>query len=292
MTAIVITAYNRKDFIEKAVLSLLNQKGVDIEDFELIFSVNFDINYLIEKHKLNEKFTKVNIAQASTKIGETLANGIQKAKSKDFFFLEDDDMFTEDHMEKILEFRKQIEKDSYAIHNLQYFIDGKNNPIKLPINYDAMKWHNVSSFYIHFVSSEEKEEFIDILKNVELAPDLAIYIYFLNKNAYFEIPERLTYFRVHSANTSLQQNHAKLLHIQKDDLYLYRFVKNKQVKKLLKNSMFHNAIILNTIYNENFPVSIKYMDLRVNSIVKYILYRINRNLLKNILLNRYEFTDL
>lgn len=299
MHAIVITAYNRKEFIEDAILSLLNQKDVNLKEFELIFSVNFDIKDILEKYDLNDElnllkkeFKEIKISEASLKIGETYANALKQTNALSFFILDDDDLFTENHIKRVLDYASGIKLKSFCIHNKQYFINEKNEFIKPIRNYTQIKWHNASSFYIHFADEKEKNEFIEFIKNIDIASDLAIYTYFLDKNTYFEIPDKLTYYRIHNNNVSIQINKIRLERYQRDHEYLSKYAQSKQTEKILRKIIYHNAILLNTMYNENLPVSIRDIDFRFNSFVKYILYKLNRKLLKKILLKRYHFEDI
>ncbi len=87
--SVVITAYDRKEFIQEAVQSIIDQK-LEREKFEIIVVKNFIDDRIDE---FLSRSSVVNVYSDEKPLGAKLAYGIEKAKGEVISFLEDDDLF-------------------------------------------------------------------------------------------------------------------------------------------------------------------------------------------------------
>ena len=93
--SVIITVYNRLQYINDAVTSVINQKGVSREDIEIIIVTNTEFSsstYPVDKVIYIE----------DRGIGQKLLEGIKSAQSDVIFFLEDDDIFLENKLASVL----------------------------------------------------------------------------------------------------------------------------------------------------------------------------------------------
>lgn len=90
---VLITAYNRKEYLIKAVNSVLNQT-LDKSYYEIIVIKNFKDNY-IDDYLTNNNIK--NIIMDGTE-GDYILKGMEESRGKIISFLDDDDIF---HNEKL-----------------------------------------------------------------------------------------------------------------------------------------------------------------------------------------------
>lgn len=108
LISVVVTTYNRSTYLEEAIVSIANQSYKNIEI--LIIDDGSDVNYAEEITKKFENclyFYKTNGGLSSAR-----NYGIKKAKGEFIAFLDDDDLWRKDKLEKqikILEEHKNID---------------------------------------------------------------------------------------------------------------------------------------------------------------------------------------
>ncbi|AAT42890.1 glycosyltransferase [Picrophilus oshimae] len=101
--SVIITAYNRKEFLLDAVKSALNQT-LSKEKYEIIVIKNYNDDNIDEF--LNKNNIK-NIIMDGT-IGEYLYKGINESKGDIISFLDDDDLFFNNKLEYVYNLFKKI----------------------------------------------------------------------------------------------------------------------------------------------------------------------------------------
>lgn len=124
--SVIITAHNRKEFIEEAIYSVLNQT-VNRALYEIIVVKNFEdqgIDNLLVKYNIINLRVKVH-----SSIGEDLSMAVEKAQGEVLTFLDDDDLFMPNKLEIVCRAFKEFKDLSY-LHNNEYFIDDKGNQAK------------------------------------------------------------------------------------------------------------------------------------------------------------------
>ena len=101
LVSVVITTYGRADKIEEAIKSVVNQTYANIE----IIVIDDNANKLEEREKTRkvvEKYKNVKYIQNQKNLGGALSRnvGIDNAKGKFIAFLDDDDKYTSEKIEK------------------------------------------------------------------------------------------------------------------------------------------------------------------------------------------------
>ena len=88
--SVIITAYNRQNFIKQALASCLDQT-LSPEMYEIIVLKNFDYTPIAENtRKVNIRY----IRYTDEKVGEMVMKGIEAATYDIISFLDDDDLFS------------------------------------------------------------------------------------------------------------------------------------------------------------------------------------------------------
>ena len=222
--SVIITAYNRKEYILEAFKSAINQT-LDRDKYEIIVSKNFkdtDLDNYIRKNNGKLIYFK------DRYIGEQLVDAIQHAQGEVICFLDDDDLFSKDKLKFVYSTFNKNKNISY-LHNYEYFINNKGkilnikfnkykinksfllnrwnievlNLIKLEQNYDSI--FNISSI------SLKKDNLIDYLiqlKRLNANTDGFMYFVSLNSktNLYF-CNQKLTYYRIHKSTSLNMTNY-------------------------------------------------------------------------------------
>lgn len=120
LISVVITAYNRKEFLPFAIQSVLEQDAPH-DLFELILVTNMKEKFIPSGTTVKSR----EIFDDSINMGGMLKKGIIESAGEYVVFLDDDDVFTKDKISKILEVLKTSKFDYY--HNGTDFIDVSGN---------------------------------------------------------------------------------------------------------------------------------------------------------------------
>ena len=204
--SIVIANYNNSNFIEECINSLKSQTYKDIE---IIF---FDDNSKDNSINVIEKFSNIKILQnkTQTKYGSlnqinAFKKSIEISTGDIIFFLDSDDYFKKDKIEKIINFflknnEKKIVFDFPIIlkQNKKINIKKKN------------KFFNSYWGYIHPTSciSIRKEFITELFDNIinekftDIWLDLRVLLFSKYINKYNVIEENLTFYRQYEGNVS------------------------------------------------------------------------------------------
>lgn len=151
LVSVVITAYNRSEFIEDAIRSVLDS-SFDHDKFEIIAVTNFSLP------KFN--FQSVNFKHFIMEgtVGKFLKKGILEASGEVISFLDDDDMFSPDKIKVIYD---EFEKNNSLIyfHNSQKYCDDFKNPI------ENFKLHSELTSTFEFMNMEFRGALANILRS-------------------------------------------------------------------------------------------------------------------------------
>ncbi|MEM0135703.1 MAG: glycosyltransferase family 2 protein [Thermoplasmatales archaeon] len=188
--SVIITAYNRKEFLLDAIRSVINQT-LNRELYEIIVVKNFhdeDIDNYITENKVRE------INMEGT-VGEFLHAAVLESHGNILSFLDDDDLFTKDKLEFVFNafHRKKI---TYLHNNCNYIID--NDISQKPRRRYSPIDFNLSSISI-------KRDIIDLnyMNTMITGPDALMYLFASEYSGrLIDTGKRLTYYRIHNNNTS------------------------------------------------------------------------------------------
>ena len=213
--SIITASYNYADYIEETLKSVLKQT---YQDWELIIvddgstdnSVEIIKQYL-QKDKRIKLFVHENNANKGLK--ETLLLGLAKAQGNWIAFLESDDIWREDYLEKKTEIIQKFPSVGLVFNDVELFGDEKKVYIHTPIFRDNHKFlmkktypcnmfrdFNLSNKILTFSTLMVKK---DILQNtnfntpVDKLLDWWLYIHIAHDNNFYYIPEKLTLWRMH-----------------------------------------------------------------------------------------------
>jgi glycosyltransferase involved in cell wall biosynthesis len=224
--SVIITAYNRKEYLLDAFKSAVNQT-LPRDKYEIIVTKNFKdkkIDKYIKKHGGKLIFFE------KGSYGEQLADALKYARGEVICFLEDDDLSEKERLERIYYTFKKNNKLVY-IHNADTYIDEFGNPLKKGVNkFEKIKkdiyigasdkniinllriqqyanpCFNASSIAIRrSVLNKFKKE----LKSVKFAPDFFFYLISLVSGDLLLLKDKLTKYRVHASTSLSIENYEK-----------------------------------------------------------------------------------
>ncbi len=232
MISVILTAYNRQEFLSDALNSLNNQT---MKDFEVILITNFDYDY--SKYKM-----KIKHIISSGNIGEFLYEGINNSSGDIIVFMDDDDLFFNNKLEYV--------DDIFKNNKIAYF---HNQPIFINGNKKYKKKFKPPDFNMSCISIRRNivDNYMEDLKELNTAPDTFFYsaslcsgLNVINKRVF------LTLYRIHKENSSDISNNEKWLI---DDLkmacYMINIFKCKKSYNYLKKIKFANKLKLYLFYN-------------------------------------------
>ncbi|MDK2876585.1 MAG: hypothetical protein PWQ22_995 [Archaeoglobaceae archaeon] len=232
------------------------------------------------------------------KLGPKILEGVKASSGELIALLDDDDLF---HAKKIEKVKKLFEnKEIVAVHNYQEFIDLKggvveeNNPIvryhkknqpRFQVLLDkknAFKFwkkypgihHNNSSL---MVRKEIFEEYEEVLKKIDLAPDYAIFVLSLLDGKLLHTPEKLTYYRIGTGISQYERGDLQKAkghfctwnRYMEGHYLLYKFVDDPEIKKIAFNS-FVNLILKCYIFEPYTDCNVKF-QISYRDLGKYII---------------------
>ena len=96
--SVIVTAYNRREYINEAINSVLSQ-NFDLMNVELIIITNFEFNFQITLQNIN----RYKIINLDGDIGEFLFTAISESSGEIIVFLDDDDMFDNEKLKYVNE---------------------------------------------------------------------------------------------------------------------------------------------------------------------------------------------
>jgi hypothetical protein len=293
--SVIVIDYKRKKYILDALQSIKNQKGINLNDIEVIVVKYYQdekIDNYIKENFPNHKIINLDPDDPDHYVGRTFSEGIKAASNNLIFLLEDDDMFTENKISRIFEIVKKIKNyDEYLIiHTVILTHDWEGRPLKKPIY--KKDYYNNSSIILYV---KDKNKLIDYLRKIYYVVDQALVCYF-NKRI-IKIDEPLTYYRRHEENVSGSKfDRKKLEMLLNDHQYIYEKTK---CKNQIDGIIFYK-IQLNMLYNANYKISLKeYMEYLllfdksyIRRLSRIILYKLFKNYLRRRYLKKYIYIDL
>jgi len=215
LISVIITAYNRKQYLLQAVSSVLNQK-LDRRLYEIIVLKNFkdeEIDKFLEINKV------INLYDTSKEIGKMQSVAIKIAKGEIISFLDDDDMFTPDKLSVTFRIFTMCDKidfyhngriiitdhhDNISFDNIgrafMYYIRSRKNKCDINKVFNIISALNASSIT---VSRRLALKGINILEKVKRVQDLFWFWFACEHGKILLVDNRpLTIYRLHTSNVS------------------------------------------------------------------------------------------
>ncbi|MGC8483839.1 MAG: glycosyltransferase family 2 protein [Thermodesulfobium sp.] len=252
LVSVVVFAYNRKSFILDALNSVVSQSA-DKSCIEIILIKNF------EDAKIDE-FCKANNIKAihfDGTVGQYIARGIEESNGDIISFLDDDDQFCSNKIERLIEIYNSTQFD--FLHNNYNEIDWKGDNRDLYMrklhfthyDFNMIVLDNIknatslkelikveSDFNISCmsISANLAKEIHNIIKNVTACQDGFLFYFAIEYGKVIALGEKLTLYRVHESTSNVISDYSQFRKNACKDL------KNQtQSLMLLLSSMSHNV---------------------------------------------------
>jgi len=188
--SVIITAYNRKEFLLNAIKSVTNQT-LNKKYYEIIVIKNYNddiVDDFINKNNIK------NILMDGT-VGEFLYKGIKESNGNIISFLDDDDLFTDNKLEIIYNKFKNTNIAYYHNGNIPINKSGKN----ITVNRVDDVVFNLSSISIRKIVINT-----DKIKNIFTNPDDFMYLSALESGKkIIKSKKKLTYYRIHNSASNI-----------------------------------------------------------------------------------------
>lgn len=147
--SVVIIAHLRKEYIVKAVESVLDQ-DFDRDKYEVIVVKNFSdafIDEYLQKHRI------INVRSTDMQIGKKFAEGLRISVGEIVCFLEDDDVFLRNKLKEVCDTFNSY-PDLIYFHNNVSFISENGVPIE---NFSTTSTRGMTRINKVYVKSENKD---------------------------------------------------------------------------------------------------------------------------------------
>ncbi|AAY81218.1 glycosyltransferase family 2 protein [Sulfolobus acidocaldarius] len=207
--SVIITSYNRKQFLTSLIDSLL------------IYTKNYDSEIIVVKNFLDERIDSyldslpvINIYSKDTTLGGKLKDGISRSSGNIIFFVEDDDLFHPDKIPRVLNTfgnRASISRIDFYHNAALTFSDQIPNKIEVKNEVDVFKPSNNSRSLLNTLYHKHKAGFnvssivldrnfavesSDLLGKVKLTADTFLFFYAWEKRRNIAIDKNtLTFYR-------------------------------------------------------------------------------------------------
>ena len=267
---VIITAYNRKDYLIKAVNSALNQ-SLDRSRYEVIVIKNFKDDKIDEY--LNRNNIK-NLVMDGTE-GEYILRGIEEAQGKIISFLDDDDLFAHEKLQYVYEIFNEHQNLIY-LHNAYVEIDNNDNLLELNsfstkvanfndfiINQNNNKsiiygLKHLSDFNLSSISIAKSIKNTEYIRQISHMTDTSLFYLALTNNGIVYIsPKRLSIVRFHISTTrqNLEDDDAILsflqnLSIEQNLLFIKDYCKAYPFYNLIECNFYSNQIVQQIVKNQ------------------------------------------
>ena len=252
MISIVTASYNYEQYISETIQSVLNQT---YSDWEMIIVDDCSTDNSVEVIKsFNDKRIKLFVNEKNLGLKGTVKRGIEEAKGDWVVFLESDDMITPDYLEKKIQIAQQYPDVNLIFNDCEFFGDEKrvfdfNAVLKRTrkILYEQTYPFDMFYYFYHsnkiftFSSVMTKRE--DLLKinyepKLDCLLDWHLWVQLAYLGKFYYIPEKLTYWRLHS-NSYVQTSTYKTPFDLQFKSYMDVFCRTKNLKIIFMILFLH-----------------------------------------------------
>lgn len=244
--SVIITAYNRKEYLIKAVKSVLNQ-SLNRNYYEIIVIKNF-IDDKIDSFLLDNNIK--NIIMDGTE-GDYILKGMEEATGEIISFLDDDDIFHHEKLEYLYKIFNE-HPDLMYFHNAYLEIDDNDNLLELNVNSIHSRNFNdfiidqndnksiifglqhSADFNLSSISVSKSIKNKEYIKHISRMTDTSIfYLALANNGTVYISSKRLTKIRFHVSTSRLS--------IEDDESLINSFKKSMPTVTLeMMNDYFQN----------------------------------------------------
>ena len=287
--SVIVTAYNRKEFLLEALQSAVNQT-LPRDSYEIICIKNFNDQKIDKYIKDNEI---ISIVEEGT-IGEYLYLAAKKAKGEILVFLDDDDLISKDKLERVnFAFSRYNTIDFY--HNSQLkgenpqkdfsrLYEKKFKIVRYPYK-NSFKYLKIATFNLSSIAIKKCILFshLNELKSVIASQDsFMLIISLISKTDIFIDDGKYTFYRLHSNNISYSKSLEKNLRFNKEielpallyQLNLANHYASNPARIVLKHLIFMNKSDIAIKKNKKKEVISTFRNLPLNAVDKSLLKRV------------------
>lgn len=264
---VVITAYNRREFLKLAIDSVLSQT-LNRDKFEVIIVKNYSdevVDNIIKENGLKQ-------IVMDGAIGKFLFSAINASRGRIVSFLDDDDRFKKDKLQVVYD-KFKTEKDLVYLHNNATFISD-NGEILNNIS-------NHCDFNLSSISVNKDYLNLSLIDKIETGQDT--FFYFMSRDTEGKvecIDARLTLYMRHASRSSWSNFDTDLGKIIKEHMYwiktmvfLCENIRKVNPKQELNHIIIWNKIklkILSDLHGEKVKDS--RLKISVPDLIKFIAY--------------------
>jgi alpha-1,3-rhamnosyltransferase len=244
LVSVVVPCYNHEKYIEKCVLSILNQSYTNVE-LIVIDDGSSDRSFEVLQ-ELKGKYQFILERQVNQGLSRTLNNAIKKyVRGQYLICLASDDYLHTLRIEKQVQFF-ELNPLAGLIFGKAYVIDGCENIIsEIPINkipectFDTLFINNYIPALTVMVKTCVLNE-VGLFDEESYVEDWDIYLRIANKYPFAFMDEYLAYYRKHGTNMS--SNHSKMIIAGKYIVNKWKF--HPLYKKAYDNIVMEELTIL------------------------------------------------
>ena len=221
--SVIVTAYNRKEFLLEALQSAVNQT-LPRDSYEIICIKNFN-DQKIDKYLKDNSI--ISIVRRGA-LGEYLYLAAKKAKGEILVFLDDDDLISKDKLEQVnfvfsryntigFYHNSQL-KGENPQKNFSRLYEKKFKIVRYPYKH-SFKYLKTAGFNMSSIAIKKRILFshLNELKKVIASPDSFMFIISLiSKTDIFIDDGKYTFYRLHSNNISYSKSLEKNLRFNKE----------------------------------------------------------------------------
>ena len=238
--SVIITAYNRRLYLLQCIKSVINQT-LDKSRYEIIVVKNFKdktIDDFMEKNGVKSIFyNTVDPKTGGIGQGVFYQQAIEQSNGEILCFLDDDDYFVKDKLEKVYEIFNTNKKVVYY-HNRPIFINENGHRIK--------KSRKSPDYNSSSISIRKKIINLEKLVQVETAPDTFFYLSAVEYGGKILIKnDPLTVVRIHTSLTNISSEEESISWIPIALKHYYKFLDmfdSAEAKQYVKSIIFSFSI--------------------------------------------------
>ena len=248
--SVIITAYNRKNYLYYAVKSAIDQT-IDKSLYEIIIIKNFEdrkIDKLIKNSNISIKQILLKSKLIYYPNGLLISKALKKSNGEIIVFLEDDDIFEKNKLQQVLKVFEN--KNVICYNNKKDNIDknGKNIKYENEKNIESfiLSLHNINhklikKFNLNVSSISIRSNIINLsyLRQVAIGMDIfLLYLSLINGEIYID-NKKLTKYRVHNLNAGKYfEKFSSLKNLYNryniNSWLIFKMIRNQNNKELLR----------------------------------------------------------
>ena len=247
--SVIMSSYNRKDYIKEAIESILNQTYKDFEFIIIDDCSKKETQDVIEQYAKNDE--RIIFLKNEHNMGpsNTRNRGFEIAKGEYIAIVDDDDICLPDKFEKQIEYLDKHPEITMLGTDIETFGYNENIPSWVDL-FDVNLISVLINFYNPFCASTLmfrrdfiKKNNIKYDNNLWHAEDYDLYYQILsNGGKITNLPDVLLKYRVHSNSLSHNKDTQKIQNKKVENVrtkYLKRFFGSQMCKKILKKIKYY-----------------------------------------------------